>query len=144
MHPDKCDDGRAEDAFHHVQEAQETLLDGVSRTALDEQLQTRVGQEEAEAPAEHNGWWGAPGDSDAELWLVHDASVIPSSGPSVSLRLFNGTPDPASKWTDEELRTHLHDQAAETKRAVATGGNRLVWVYVFNNERHFAHGWALY
>ena len=107
-------------------------------------LEALESQEEAEAPAERYGWWGAPGNSNAKLWLVHDASVIPSSGPSVSLRLFDGEPDKASKWTDDEIRACLELQAAEAKLFATGEAGRLVWVYIFNNERHFAHGWTLY
>ena len=144
VHPDKCDDDRAKGAFLCVAAAQEVLSDNESRAVLDVQLDALAGREEAVAPAEQYGWWGAPGDSDAALWLVHDASVIPPSGPSVSLHLFNGQPDPASARTDDEMRTLLLCQDAEANLGLAGGTGRLVWVYIFNNERHFAHGWTLY
>ena len=83
---------------------------------------------QAMATAEQYGWWGAPRDSDARLWLVHDASVIPPSGPSVSLRLFDGEPYKASKWTDDEIRARLQLQAAEANLFATEEAGRLVWV----------------
>ena len=88
VHPERCNDARAKVAFVNVQAAQAALLDVKTRAELDVRLVALESREEAEAPADQYGWWGAPGNSDARLWLVHDASVIPPSGPSVSLRLF--------------------------------------------------------
>ena len=64
----------------------------------------------------------------------------------MSLRLFKGQADPASAWTDDEVHAHFQRQAAEPDADTAPGTGRLalVWVYIFNNERHFAHGWTLY
>ena len=60
VHPDRCNDDRAEVAFVYVQAAQEALLDVGSRAELDMRLEALAGREEAEAPAEQYGWWGAP------------------------------------------------------------------------------------
>ena len=68
---------------------------------------------------------------------ICDTSTFRAVG--VSPSLYKGQPDPASAWTDDEIRVHLRRQAAEANLDTAGGAGRLVWVYVFNNERYFAH-----
>ena len=59
VHPDKCKDARAGDAYLCTAAAQEELLDVNRRAALDAKLKALTGREEAVAPAEQYGWWGA-------------------------------------------------------------------------------------
>ena len=154
VHPDKqrCEDAAA--LFVILQAAHEALLDSARRQAIDAQL----GAEDAAQRSRRDddgaqAWWGRGEVDAAAYWLVHDASIVPPPPPSDR----SPRPPPPVRApqdgptinvpTDDELQAAIRTaQDCATRRvdSMLQAGGTLVWLYIFVNDRRFAHGWTLY